>query len=186
VEFSRRYPGVSFDLNLTSDTIDLIADNIDVAIRFGVPGDSSLTMRSLGTIQHGIYASPKYLKTYGTPLSPQDLKQHQSIRLSHATKANYDHIGREGHIEQIAMHARFLSNNLSLIRNFALADLGVAIMPAPMAKEALASGSLVRLLPEWKFDPTPVLALTPTRMLPARSRVFIDFLVSQVEQLFGN
>jgi DNA-binding transcriptional LysR family regulator len=142
-------------------------------------------MRSLGTIQHGIYASPKYLQIHGRPAEPQGLRHHQSIRLSHATKANYDHISRDGHIEKIDMHPRFFSNNLSLIRNFAIAHLGIAIMPAPMAKASVQDGSLVRLLPDWQFDPTPVLALTPTRMLPARSRVFIDFIMSNVNEIFN-
>ena len=185
IEFAQKYPLVSFDLNLTSDTIDLIADNIDIAIRFGVPQDSSLTMRSLGNIQHGIYASPIYVAAHGVPSDPGDLPRHTGIRVSHATKTRYDRIHNGGRVEPIQMAERFHSNNLSIIRNFAVAGLGIAIMPATMAREPLATGHLLRILPDWHFEPTPVLALTPSRLLPASSRVFLDFVAAQGDRIFG-
>ena len=185
VEFAQKFTGISFDLDLTSATVDLIANNIDVAIRFGTPADSSLTMRSLGTIQHGIYASPAYILRHGEPNTPDSLTGHQGIRIRHATKAHYDQIQRGKETLPIKMQERFQSNNLSLVRNLALMDLGIAIMPEIMAREALTSGTLVRLLPEWNFRPTPVLALTPTRLLPGSCRAFLDFLAARAPELFN-
>jgi DNA-binding transcriptional LysR family regulator len=185
MEFAQAFPAISFDLDLTSTPVDLITNNIDVAIRFGAPADSSITMRSLGTIQHGLYASPDYLAREGTPTSPAELAGHQGIRIRHATKAQYDQVSRDGEVQAIRMLERFQSNNLSMIRNVALMHLGIAIMPEIMAREALASGALVRLLPAWHFESTPVLALTPTRLLSAACRAFLDFLAERSPALFN-
>lgn len=184
-EFAQKFPAISFDLDLTSTPVDLIANNIDVAIRFGAPADSSITMRSLGTIQHGIYASPDYLNQEGTPTTPEALASHQGIRIRHATKAHYDQISRGSEVRPVKMLERFQSNNLSMIRNLALMHLGIAIMPEIMAREATASGSLIRLLPDWNFEPTPVLALTPTRLLSAACRAFLNFLAARAPELFN-
>ena len=182
-EFAERYPKLRFDLVLTPDFVDLVGGNIDVAVRFGYPVDSRLTMRTLGHIRHGLYATPAYLARHGTPRAPAELGSHQCICIHHAGKPPTRNVSRAGEVVALQMHERFASNHMSMILNLARMDLGIGVVPEVIARDDVRTGRLVQVLPDWEFPDIPVVALTASRLLPAGVRAFVEFLVERTAEV---
>lgn len=77
---------------------------------------------------------------------------------------------------EVAVGGRFQLNSVGLIRRLAALDQGIAVLPAEIVAEDVAQGRLRRVLPDWEAPPTPVYAMTETRLLPAKTQRFIEFL----------
>ncbi len=77
---------------------------------------------------------------------------------------------------EVAVGGRFQLNSVGLIRRLAALDQGIAVLPAEIVAEDVAQGRLRRVLPDWEGPPTPVYAMTETRLLPAKTQRFIEFL----------
>ncbi len=182
-EFARAHPLIKFELELTPHLTDLIANDIDVAIRFGHPADSRLTMRKIGSVEHWICASPAYIKLHGMPTDPQQLQDHTGIILRRANNPPELVFSKEDQQVALKTTARFHANHINMVVALALMDLGVALIPDTMAQPCVASGSLIRLMPDWKLPTVPVLAITPSRMQPARCRLFLEFIASRVSEV---
>ncbi|MFZ2854908.1 MAG: LysR family transcriptional regulator [Rhodocyclaceae bacterium] len=174
-EFARRYPGISFDFDLTPRLVDLVAEPFDVAIRMGKPADSSLIARQLANLACHLYASPSYLEQSGEPAHPADLAQHECIGFRQA-KANVWVLRKSDESIEIAVGGRFQLNSVGLIRRLATLDQGIALLPAEIVAEDVAHGRLRRILADWEGPATPVYAMTETRLLPAKTQRFIEFL----------
>lgn len=174
-EFARRYPGISFDFDLTPRLVDLVAEPFDVAIRMGNPLSSNLIARRLANLACYLYASPRYLEQFGEPGHPTDLAQHECIGFRTA-KANTWILHKADESTEIAVGGRFQLNSVGLIRRLAALDQGIAVLPAEIVAEDVAHGRLRRILPDWEGPPIPVYAMTETRLLPAKTQRFIEFL----------
>lgn len=173
-EFARRYPGISFDLDLTSRRVDLVAEPFDVAIRMGESPDSNLIARQLARLRRYLYASPRYLELFGEPSRPAELAQHESLLLPEQAASWTLHHGAE--TIEVSVGGRFRPNSVGMIRRLATLDLGIAMLVEEIAAEDLAEGRLRRVLPQWQGSPIPVYAITETRLLPAKTQRFIEFL----------
>lgn len=172
-EFSRLYPAISFDLDLTPRRVDMVSDPFDVAIRMGESGDSQLIARPITTLIPQLFASPGYLEEHGEPATPADLSSHQCLTmLRTASWALTD--GTRSMTVPVA--GRFTLNNVGLIRRFATLDLGIAMVSKGVMAEEIVNGKLRRILPAWHGHPQTVYAITETRLLPAKTQRFIDFL----------
>lgn len=177
--FSRRYPGITFDFDLTPRRVDLITEPFDVAIRMGELTDSNLIARLLARLSVQAYASPGYLKLAGEPKHPSDLAQHECLGFPKAGKWTL-HRGAEK--VDVEVGGRFLVNSVGMFRRLATLDLGVVLLPEEIVAEDLSAGRLRRILPDWQGKPTPVYALTETRLLPAKTQRFIEFLQERLGQ----
>lgn len=175
VEFVHDYPGITFELNLTPRLVDLVAEPYDVAIRMGTPANSNLIAHHLADLPCCAYASPGYLKQFGEPVSPSELTQHECLVFP-TTKGAVWSLHKTGETMNVSVGGRFQMNSMSLIHRLATLDQGIAILSAEIAAEDIAHGRLCRILPEWEGTPTPVYAMTETRLLPAKTRRFIEFL----------
>ncbi len=171
-EFARRYPGITFDFDLTPRRVDLVSEPFDVAIRMGELADSSLIARLLARLSVHVYASPRYLEIHGEPKHPGELTQHECVGFPKAGKWAL-HRGAE--TVEVEVGGRFQVNSVGMFRRLATLDLGVALLPEEVAAEDLAAGRLRRILPEWQAKSTPVYAITETRLLPAKTQRFIEF-----------
>jgi DNA-binding transcriptional LysR family regulator len=78
-EFASRYPGITFDFDLTPQRVDLVTEQFDVVIRMGEPTESSLIARLLARLSVQAYASPRYLDHSGEPSHPPDLTRHECL-----------------------------------------------------------------------------------------------------------
>lgn len=171
--FARRYPGITFDLDLTPRRVDLVTDPFDVAIRMGEQPSSSLLARQLARLKPFLYASPSYLARAGEPTHPDDLQQHECIG---SPKMGPWILHKEGVTADVNIGHRFIVNSVGMYRSLAVLDQGIALLAEGVAADDVAEGRLRRVLPDWHGTPIPVYALTETRLLPAKTSCFIAFL----------
>lgn len=172
-EFARRYPGITFDFDLTPRRVDLVSEPFDVAIRMGESENSQLIARPLARLSTCLYASPDYLERSGEPGKPADLAQHECLGMA---KTNMWTLHDGAQTTTISVGSRFVVNNVGMIRRLATMGMGIVLMPEEIAADDLAHDRLRRVLPQWQGSPTPVYAITETRLLPAKTQRFIEFL----------
>lgn len=182
-EFAGLYPGIKFDFDLTPRRVDLVSEPFDVAIRMGESQDSTLIARRLASLPAYLYASPNYLQRSGQPKDPSDLAMHEclSFRLG---KASTWTLYRSADMSesQVEVSGRFQLNSVGMMRRLATLDIGIVMMPEAMVADDLANGRLQRVLPCWQGVAVPVYAMTETRLLPAKTQRFIEFLKERLSQ----
>jgi DNA-binding transcriptional LysR family regulator len=175
--FLDRYRDITVELHVSDRQVDLVAEQIDVAIRSGALGDSTLVARKVGEAIRVICASPFYLEKHGTPRVPADLLQHNCLTLPGPAWSQWPFHTHEG-INRLAVSGTFTSDNADLLLDVAVAGLGIARLADFMVARALRDGALVRLLIDSHVPESfPIHALTvPGRHRAPRIRAFVDFL----------
>jgi DNA-binding transcriptional LysR family regulator len=180
-EFARRYPELSFEFDLSPRAIDLVAEGFDVAVRVGALRDSSLTARKLGSLTSRLYAAPSYIARMGQPADPDDLARHECVRLARNGEAvDVWRLTREGRSVEAPIGGRFVANNMRLQLRLATLGMGVAAVDVTLARDDLAAGRIVPVLDGWSLAPVPVYALTSSKLVPARTRLFLDCLADHL------
>jgi len=183
-EFAKAYPLISFEFDVTPRRVDLQSDPFDLAIRIGPPPTtpSTLVARQIALLPRYLYASPDYLKAAASLTHPDDLTKHVLCIGQGAT--NQDEVWRTFHRGEervnVMIASRFRMNSVGLSRALAVSGVGIAVLDTDLAREDVASGRLRRVLPKWSLAPVPVHAITDTRLLPARTRLFIDFIKARL------
>ncbi|WP_102787927.1 LysR family transcriptional regulator [Stenotrophomonas bentonitica] len=173
VEFAQRYPGINFEFDLTPRRVDLVAEPFDVAIRMGEQASSALIARQLAELTPHLYASPGYIERAGNPVGPADLQKHEC--LGYAKSGPWRLKRGEQHVN-VDVGRRFIVNSVGMYRSLAVLGQGIALLAEGVVAEDVAEGRLRRVLPGWHGHPIPVYALTETRLLPAKTLRFIEFL----------
>lgn len=184
----RQYPQITLEMDLSPRRVDLIGENFDLAIRIGsLPDDASLAARQLAVFTSGLYAAPSYLALHGAPQEPEELMEHANLRL----------LGRDG--EPILWKLKngeqewegippgvATANSPEILRRLALEGLGIVSLSAQFTQCHVHEGSLIRLLPDWHSPEIQAWAVFPgRRLMPARTRVFIDALVQEFSAGIG-
>lgn len=176
-DFARHYPGISFEFDLTPRRVDLVAEPFDVAIRMGKMDDSSLITRLIGRHSRHLYASPGYIEASGEPATPADLAEHECICMprspSWALHQGMDKV-------DVGVRGRFTLNSVGMIRALAVNHQGIALLAEKIVADDLAAGRLRRILPEWQGSSVSIHAVTETRLIPAKTQRFIEFLSSRL------
>jgi len=172
-EFAGLYPGINFDFDLTSRRADLVSEPFDVAIRMGESESSQLIARTVASLTPQLYASPGYLERSGEPARPADLARHECLSVQKAGSWTL-HDGKR--TASVPVGGRFALNNVGMVRRLCALDMGIILVPKEVVVDELASGALRRVMPAWHGTPTPVYAMTETRLLPAKTQRFIEFL----------
>ncbi|MBW8353462.1 MULTISPECIES: LysR family transcriptional regulator [Pseudomonas] len=180
-EFLRRYPKVDVELLHEDRDIDLIEDNVDLAIRITDRPPPGLIGRQLLRIDHLLCATPQYLAQQGTPQHPQDLRQHSCIYLGETPGDARWKFTQGGKAVTVGVRGRYAANHTGVRLDAVLQHLGIGSLPYFTARHALEQGLIVQVLPEWTFLASyhggAWLLHSPTRYLPPKLRVFIDYLV---------
>src|SRR5215470_14937948 len=178
--FLDRYADITVELHVSDRQVDLVAEQIDVAIRSGALGDSTLVARKIAEAKRVICASPRYLEKHGSPRVPADLLQHNCLTLPGPVWSQWPFHTHEG-INRLAVSGTFTSDNADLLLDMAVAGLGVARLADFMVARALQDGALVRLLVDSHVPESfPIHALTvPGRHRAPRIRAFVDFLAKE-------
>ncbi len=183
-DFLARFPEVTLDLDLTHRMVDLIEENIDVAIRVTAPRDSSLVARRIAPAPIIAVAAPSYLRQRGTPKNPADLRSHDCIidtNFRDQQRWRFRAHRTGGKTETISVDGPLRINNPDAIREMAEAGLGIALVPNFVAKDALATGSLCEVLKGRVALHWSILAVYPRRRyLPLRVRAYVDHLVEGI------
>ena len=179
--FCHRHPRLKFDLNLNDRRIDLVEEGIDVAIRIAHLKDSSLIARKLFDVRMVVAASPHYLKTHGTPQSPEELVDHECLVYSNLPEPDrWAWTDEKNKKHVVAVKPAMRASSGDFLTNAAAHGLGIVIQPTFLASEAIRRGNLVPILAEYEWPKSPAYAVyPPTRHLSYRVRAFIDFLVER-------
>lgn len=178
VAFRERYPDVRVELSVNDRRVDLLADQVDIAIRTGPVGDSPLIARTLETDRRVICASPGYLTRRGTPEAPADLARHDCLVLNGFSRlAEWPFRHRE-RVAPMSIKPAMTCDTAAVLLDMALAGLGIVRLTSFMLRDALAEGRLVPLLDEHHVsEPVPITALMPPgRQHLPRVRAFLDTL----------
>lgn len=179
VGFAERYPHVQLDFSVTNQRVNLVEDGIDVALRASASlADSSLVARKLGVVQHGLYASPKYLERHGTPRSPQELVTHHSVVFRGQDLARTWQLESAAGPSRVAVRGRLGGDDLGFVRAMLVAGGGIGLLPRFNCAADEASGRLVRVLPSYRARGATLYLVYPSkRQVPGRLSAFRDFVV---------
>ena len=179
-EFARRYPGISFEFDLSPSNRDLIGEHVDVAIRVGAVKGDQLIVRRIGTVEMLMFAAPAYLERLGEPQQPADLVEHQCLSLPSPQRKARWRLLRDGGVMEVTVRGRLATNNLGLMRLLAERGLGIAVLSHALARDAVNAGRLVQVLQGWSLPPLPVHAVMSSRLQPVSVRAFVDFLAARL------
>ena len=178
-EFLAAYPDVRLMLSIQNRLVDLIGEEYDVAIRIGPLADSELIARRLTAMALWPCASPAYLQTRSRISRPADLAAH-SIIGHQAGQEVWSFQSSAGRRVEVEVVTRAVAPEPDVVRTLVLAGAGIGILPDFHAADAIASGDIVRVLPEFEHRSVDVHALYPShRSLSAKVRAFIDALSAQ-------
>ncbi|MES2261158.1 MAG: LysR family transcriptional regulator [Pseudomonadota bacterium] len=179
--FMEQYPAISLELDLSPRRVDLLAENFDLAIRMGaLPDDSTLAARPVALSKLALYASPSYTGLRGLPEHPDDLYKHDLLSLPprHNGLTRWTLLRGKTSWER-DLPVRMMANSPELLIRMAATGIGIAASTELFANSFLRSGALVRVLPEWAFPVVTGWAVFPgRRLMPAKTRVFLDMLES--------
>lgn len=177
-EFGARYPGIRFDAQFSNRRVDLVAEGFDLAIRMGAPRDSSLTMRKLAGYDEILVAAPAYVAARGQPATPGDLADHACLGFTGNAFWPRWHLVRGDTIERVDPRGPIQSDNSDALLDAAAGGAGVMLTPDWLAASAIEAGRLVRVLPDWRgaTEGTIHALLPPGRLIPAKTRLFLDAL----------
>lgn len=175
----REHPALRFEIRMQDAYADLVRDGIDLAVRMGALGDSSLVARRIDTQRLVIVASPAYLEAHGTPRRLEDLDGHRAVvfRLRSSGRNRPWQLRSGGRaIELHPAHAVQIDDTEGLAAAARL-GLGLSQLPDNVVQEELVRGELVEVLPRLRPAPMPISAVVPSgRLVPPRVRVVLDAL----------
>ena len=178
--FVERYPKIELALSLSDRAFNLIDEGFDLAIRIAELKDSSLAARKLAPNRRVVCASPAYLRRHAEPKTPQDLTQHNCLVASweQGFAMTWEYKNAVGKRGSVRVTGRYACDNWEVLREWAVAGMGVALKSTWDVRKQLEDGSLVSLLAGYDFGTdVGIYAVYPhRRFLPAKTRVFIDFL----------
>ncbi len=176
-DFVTRYSAISLELDLSPRRVDLVGENFDCALRMGpLPDDATLSARRLATFSGGLYAAPDYLERHGEPAEPEALMAHSTLRLLRRSgEAEPWVLRRDEQVWEGAPPARAVVNSPELLLRMASLGAGIAAVADHYAQTYVTSGQLRPVLPDWHLPTVEAWAVFPgRRLMPARTRVFID------------
>jgi DNA-binding transcriptional LysR family regulator len=177
-QFQLMYPDIQIDLILNDRYVDLIEEGFDVGIRGGaLVNDASLVTHRICDIQRVVCASPAYLKQYGEPKLPEELKQHHCVIYSLARSPHEWRFRRKNQTVTVNVSGPVKVNNSLAASLAAVAGLGLIFLPMFAVLDALERGMLQIVLREWSTEPLILSAIYPKhRQHSKKLQVFIGFI----------
>ena len=177
-EYTQRYPHVTVHIESANRYLDIIDNNIDVAIRTReLEPDSNITIRRLAETRRILTASPRYLSQHGLPRTLEDLQQHKMLIYTHANNPNELRFVRKGETRTLSVTGLLDANDGQILRVAALDGLGILVQPSYIVFDDIVAGRLVPILDEWDLPRLTINLAYPSRKhLSAKVRTFIDFM----------
>lgn len=182
--FMQRYPEVKLEFLVTNAPVDLLAEQVDVALRVRSHiEDSSLVARSLASGSNFLYAQPALVERLGEPKHPDDLEGWPTLSVSFSSgRYQYEMGGPEGEKSVVRHQPILISDDMGMLREAAIRGLGVVMLPEQLGDPRVRQRQLQRVLTDWTLPAGNLHLLYPSRrgLLPA-VRVFIDFIVEHYQ-----
>lgn len=186
-EFQDRHRQIAVELTLENRAVDLVHENIDVALRIGRPSEQSYILRKVGDIQRILVASPGYVKAHGPVRSPEMLASRDVI-VTDAVMSRQGTVGlvRNSRASVLAINPILKTNNARVLIAALLEGRGVGPVQVPLVTGELADGRLVRVLPQYELRPSELFMIYPSaRFLRPAVRAFIDFAGAALKSIEG-
>lgn len=178
-DMARRHPQLHIHTSYSDRFVDLVAEGFDCAIRIGTLQDSSLIARRIGPLHGKFVASPDYIRTYGSPETPEELVAHQALMQGMETWQLMD----GDRIMTVNPRGRFKADSGVALAVAAAAGLGIAALPDYLIQDYMASGALVPVMTRHPPPPAGIFIVRPPGQHPARKvRVLTEMLIECFEQ----
>lgn len=175
----RQFPLIRYDFDIGSRTINPGEKPFEFLIREGSQPDSGLFIRKFAKVPHCLYASTSYLNGTGMPETPAELSHHTHIHFTDGDSAW--RLVRNGEVEYVRKNFGFGIDSMIVQCELAASGHGIVSLPKYMQNlDYLGSRDLQRVLPQWELSPVVWHVLSPTRILSARARAFLDVLRLQL------
>jgi DNA-binding transcriptional LysR family regulator len=184
-EFSEVFPAISIELILTDAKPDVLGDELDLGLQTDLPSDGNLVARKLLGGSRVVCASPRYLSEHARPEVPQDLPQHNCVRMIRWGQV-FDRwrFVVDGQQQEFVVSGSLTSNSADVVHNWILAGRGIGLKASWDIQTDLEDGRLVELLAPYSHDAMNLYAVYASRShLPQRMRMFIDFVASGLQSL---
>ncbi|AZF53349.1 Transcriptional regulator [Pseudomonas sp. R4-34-07] len=186
--FKAEHPNIRLQLMLNDSNADLFRETVDIALRFGVPQDSSLVALPIVPDHYRVAcASPAYLASHGAPQHPTQLSGHSALRYMRQGQVSKTWRFRQGtQVEEVEVSGDFLSDDGEVVRRWALAGHGIAYKAQLDVVGDLAAGRLVALFDGWQGEPAPFNLMCPHRLqVSERVKVLQRFLQERCQTLLS-
>jgi DNA-binding transcriptional LysR family regulator len=165
-DFLAKRPETRVELLLNDRLVDLVEERIDLAVRITRLKDSGLIARRLASTPIDVCGSPSYLKRHGRPKRPEDLARHNCLRYALLRAEDDWRLSRDVRPVEL-VPGNFETTNGTMLREAAIAGLGLTILPRFMTFEAVASGALERVLEDFVPPPLGIFAVRSGRRAPS-------------------
>jgi len=177
-DFLKRHPNVRADVVLADRYVNLVEEGFDLAVRVGVPADTSARGRKLVESRRVLVAAPAYLEAHGRPRAPRDLRHHECLVHVDVSPAVIWRFGRRAGAEvPVPVRGRAAANNSEAVLAMARRGLGIALLADWLVAADLRRGRLVPLLERYTTTPAPVYALSPPgRFASTTVRALVEHL----------
>lgn len=162
MDYQKKFPQVQVELILSDRRVELLAENVDLALRAGILKDSTLIAKKLGEVFFAPYASPKYLKSNGKPEHPRDLRKHRCLQFTPVGTESWRLSSGQG-TQDIPVQGSLIVNDLQVVRSMATEGMGIALLPNYFCRKEIESGKIERVLPQWKAPTVPVHFVYPAQ-----------------------
>lgn len=180
--FLEAYPKLSLELVMDDRTVDLLSENIDVALRLGALSDSTLSARKLATCRRCVVAGLRYLDGRSAPNRPSDLLAHDIVVYAQQVGGEEWRFRKGTSETSVRVQSRLAFTAAEGVREAVLAGLGLAIVSEWMMAPELERGEVARVLQDWRLPDMDLWAVYPAGRMPsARSRAFVDWLQPRVQ-----
>jgi DNA-binding transcriptional LysR family regulator len=183
-ELRRRYPKLSVEVIAANRYLDFIEAGIDVAIRTREqePSDSGIVVRPLAETRRMLCASPGYLARRGVPRHPDELQEHDILLYVLSKDPHELHFSKGSERRSINVRGILESNDGQVLRSAALVGLGIMVQPLYITYDDVVAGRLMPVLEDWELPMLTINIAYQSRIhMPAKVRVFIDFMVEHFE-----
>ncbi|MHC8311215.1 LysR family transcriptional regulator [Pseudomonas sp. GT1P32] len=186
VEFLRTYSDIRVRLQLTDRNVNLLEEHVDLALRFGELPDSSMIATRVALLRQVLCASPAYLETRGTPMTPDDLASHDCVTYEGFWTGNYWAFGTNTVPQTVRVSSRLVVDSSEAAIIAARAGAGIARAFSYQVDDLVEAGSLVTLLEAYEPAPMPVNLIYPNQnQVPLKLRAFLDFSVPRLRDRLG-
>jgi DNA-binding transcriptional LysR family regulator len=181
-DFLLLHPRVELGIHASNQLVDLVKESIDVALRIGPTRDSSMIRRKLGNVGLILVAAPDFLARNGTPTRLEQLEALPFLSFSpHGQRRTTLKLTNGRDRKSVQLESRFWCNNFFVLRSLASEGSGFTAIPAFLARDMFAKGSLVPVMKDWTVESNPVQILIPSQKdVPFRIRAFVDFLAERL------
>jgi DNA-binding transcriptional LysR family regulator len=184
-QFVEKYPGIQVQLNLSDSGLDVIGDGLDIALRVGLPTDASVLAKKILSTRRIVCASPSYLKRHGTPRRPEDLRQHNCIRLVRGRQVIDTWPFQEnGNRLEVVVTGSLTTTSGEVVHDWVRSGRGIALKAVWDVQPDLETGALIECLEDFWSDEIDLFAICANRQhLFPRVRIFLDYVSSMLPEM---